>query len=151
MIEAYQQLDRRFEALKPLADLALRPSHGWIRAIRDALGMTTAQLARRMGVKQPRISELEQAEAENKITLRSLERAAEAMGCRVVYVLVPDRPLGTMIQDRAAAIADQQLRRLDQTMRLEEQSVEDQSLYAGMRARIIDELRLKPSRLWDDV
>jgi predicted DNA-binding mobile mystery protein A len=143
------QLDRKFHEIRRVLPLTQRPSLGWIRAIRNALGMTTAQLARRMGVKQPRIVELERAEKDGKITLLSLERAAEAMGCRVVYVLVPERPLTDVLQDRAKAAADMRLAAVDQTMRLESQAVTGR--HAESRATLIEQLLRKPSRLWDDV
>ncbi len=110
--------------------------------------MTTGQLARRMGVKQPRIVELEHAEKAGKITLQSLERAAEALGCRVVYVLVPERPLTDVLEERAARVADAQLASVDQTMRLEAQEVPEQD--KGIRKHMIDQLLQKSSRLWDD-
>ncbi len=149
MISAHDQLDRRFDALRPLLDRAARPSRGWVKAIREALGMTTAQLARRMGVKQPRIVELEKAEPTGAITLQSLERAAEALGCRVVYVLIPERPLATTLRERAALAADAHLAAVDQTMRLEEQAVDDESGRAKARQALIAQLLTRPARLWD--
>jgi predicted DNA-binding mobile mystery protein A len=110
--------------------------------------MTTGQLARRMGVEQPRITELELAEKAGKITLKSLERAAEAMGCRVVYVLVPERPLTEVLKERAARAADARLASVGQTMRLEAQAIPGQQNEA--RAGLIGQLLRKPSRLWDD-
>lgn len=111
--------------------------------------MTTAQLAERMGVKQPRIVELEKAETQGAITLQSLERAAEAMGCRVIYVLAPQRPLGETLHLRAAAAADHQLAAVEQTMRLEDQAVRGKKQRAASRQRIIDDLLTRPARLWD--
>ena len=148
MLTPASQLDRKFREIRPLLSLTQRPSPGWIRAIRSALGMTTGQLARRMGVEQPRITELELAEKAGKITLKSLERAAEAMGCRVVYVLVPERPLTEVLKERAVRVANAQLASVDQTMRLEAQAVPGQNSEA--RAGLIGELLRKPSRLWDD-
>ena len=43
MNDAIRHLDQRFRTLRPLA-ATQRPPKGWVRAIRDALGMTTAQL-----------------------------------------------------------------------------------------------------------
>jgi len=86
------QLTERFEELAPLSQVR-RPSRGWIRAIRETLGMTTRQLAERLGVKQPTLAELEKNEASGNITVKSLERAAEALGCRLVYALVQIKPL----------------------------------------------------------
>src|SRR6202162_2401094 len=100
MNDAIRHLDRRFATLRPLAK-SQRPPKGWLRAIRDALGMTTAQLGRRLGVSQPRIVELEQSEVSGKVTLNSLQRAAEALGCRFVYALVPDKRLAEIVRERA--------------------------------------------------
>lgn len=102
-----------------------------------------------MGVKQPRITELEQGEASGKITIQSLERAAEAMGCRLVYALVPMRPLSDMINERALGIAGQQLASIEQTMRLENQGVTDEARHREALARLVDALKRKPARLWD--
>lgn len=113
--------------------------------------MTTAQLARRIGVAQPRISEMERAEIAGKITLHSLERAAEAMGCRVVYALVPVRPLTEVLRERTELVADRKLAAVEQTMRLEDQSVTDKASRREARQRIATGLQQQPARLWDDV
>ena len=144
-----EQLDRRLADLTRYATAAARPSRGWVRAIRDGLGMTATQLARRMGVSQPRISELERGEASGNITLQSLERAAEAMGCRVVYALVPVTPLTDQLTERASALAAARLASVEQTMRLEDQSVADPARRAEAHARLVAELLRRPARLWD--
>jgi predicted DNA-binding mobile mystery protein A len=149
MDPAIRQLDRRLNAVRPLSANA-RPPKGWVRAIRDALGMTTQQLAQRIGVSQSRIPELEQAEVNGNITLKSLERAAEAMGCRVVYALVPERPLADVLRAQAEHIADRQLATVAHSMRLEDQAVEDKNVRKEQRNRQIDRLLLRPARLWDD-
>jgi predicted DNA-binding mobile mystery protein A len=150
MVSPYQQLDKRFAKLKPLATEAIRPTRGWIRAIRTALGMTTGQLARRMGVAQPRIIEIERGVADGNITLKTLQRAAEALGCRLVYVLVPEHPLEDTLRERASLIADQQLASVEQTMRLEAQEVHDAQQREQTRRRLADELLTRPARLWDE-
>lgn len=119
---ARRSLDKRLARRRPTDELA-RPQKGWVRAIRNAIGMTAAQLAARMKVSQPRIADLEKAEVDGRLTLNSLERAAEAMGCTLVYALVPRRPLEELVQDRARQIADQTFARVDHTMRLEAQGV----------------------------
>ncbi len=143
-----QQLDRRFVAFAPLAT-ATRPARGWIKAVREALGMTTAQLGKRLGVSQQRAAKLEKAEADGSITLKSLEHAAQTLGCRVIYVFYPEQQLNQTLRARAEVVADQQLRALEQTMRLEDQSVADSDLRHETRARIVDQLLKRPTRLWD--
>lgn len=149
MVTASEQLDKRLTTLRPLTQ-ALRPSRGWVRAIRETLGMTTRQLGVRMGVSQPRIIKLEKSEVDGSITLDSLERAAQAMGCRVVYALVPERPLGDTLQERATQIADRQLASVEQTMRLEDQAVIGKARQNEGRQRLIAELLRRPARLWDE-
>lgn len=149
MVAAHEQLDKRLAALKPLAKTA-RPARGWVRAIRETLGMTTRQFGARLGVSQPRIIKLEKSEVDGSITLESLERAAQALGCRVVYVLVPEKPLGETIHERAALLAERQLKSVEQTMRLEDQAVRDDARRKEARQRFIDELLRKPARLWDE-
>ncbi len=150
MVTAYEQLDKRFARLKLLSTEATRPSRGWIRAIRETLGMTTAQLAKRLGVHQPRVIELERAEATGNITIKSLERAAEALGCRLVYALIPEEPLANTIRKRASFIADQQLASVQQTMRLEAQEVTDKSQQKDTHQKLMANLLRRPARLWDE-
>jgi predicted DNA-binding mobile mystery protein A len=119
---ARQSLDRRLAKLGKVADWS-RPQRGWVRAIRDALGMTSAQLAARMKVSQPNIIQLEQAEAKGTITLDSLERAAQALGCRLVYALVPEKPLEQIVEAQALQAAREQLRATRHSMALEAQSL----------------------------
>lgn len=143
-----QQLDKRYIAFAPLAD-AVRPEKGWIKAVREALGMTTAQLGKRLGVSQQRAAMVEKAEADGSITLKSLEQAAHTLGCRVVYVLYPEEPLTQTLRARAQAVADQQMRAVEQTMRLEDQSVTDSNLRLETRDRLMEQLLKRPARLWD--
>lgn len=149
MKEAIRHLDKRFSALRPLTK-AQRPPKGWLRAIRDALGMTTAQFARRLGVSQPRIIDLEKSEANGSVTFNTLQRAAEALGCRLVYALVPERPLAEIVNERAALIADRQSSAVEHSMRLEDQAVKDKRAAQELRRQTIEELLRRPARLWDE-
>lgn len=145
---ARRAIDARLASLRE-SDQLRAPSAGWIKAIRQALGMTTAQLGRRMGVSQPRAVELEQAEADHSVTLKSLERAAEALGCRLVYALVPTEPLEGRVRRQAEAVAARHMAAAGHSMRLEDQGTkpaveerEVQRLAAELMAR-------RPARLWD--
>jgi predicted DNA-binding mobile mystery protein A len=149
MITSSGQLDKRLVAFQPLAG-ASRPARGWVRAIRETLGMTTRQLAERMGISQPTLVRLEKSEAAGTITLSSLERAAQALGCRVVYALVPLKPLTETIEDRAAALAEAQLASVEQTMRLEAQGVSDPKQREQARRQLAQDLLRRPARLWDE-
>jgi predicted DNA-binding mobile mystery protein A len=149
MSDAIRHLDERFAALRPLLKIA-RPMKGWLRAIRDGLGMTTAQFARRLGVSQPRVIELEKSEVSGSVTLHTLQRAAEALGCRLVYVLVPEKPLAETVRERAVMLAEQRLASVEQSMQLEDQAVKSKKARAELRRRVVDDLLRRPARLWDE-
>jgi predicted DNA-binding mobile mystery protein A len=137
--------------LKPLRSLEplVRPERGWIRAIREAIGMTTGQFAKRLGVAQPRVAALERAEANDVVTLKSLRQAAEALDCVFVYALVPKAPLQDMVKARARHVAETQLARTDHTMRLENQGVSRKRLERA-RDDLAEELLRSDRRLWAD-
>ncbi len=95
---ARKHLERR---LSPLREIMLvRSKRGWLRAMRDALGMTTRQLALRMGKAQSTIAKLEKSEARETASLASLREAAEAMGCELVYAIVPKVPIDDILRAR---------------------------------------------------
>src|SRR5580693_10715340 len=114
-------LDGHFEEWQPLRALA-RPPRGWVRAVREALGMSAATLAARLGTTAGAVTRLEQSEAADRIQLDTLRRTADALGCDLVYLLVPRRPLTTVVRDRARELAHRQVAAVEQTMRLEDQA-----------------------------
>lgn len=146
---ARKSLDREFARIRPVvADL--RPPHrGWVRAIRDALGMSQRELAERLGVHESRIGPIEQGEMSGAIKLDTLERAARALNCRLVYALVPNEPLETMVRDQALRKAHGYLDPARHTMRLEDQEVTgaDES---DLESDLVDEL-IDRRGLWDDI
>ena len=117
-----QQVEDR---LRPLykAIHPTRPSGGWIRAIRNALGMTNRQLAKRVGRDPNTVSDLQAREAAQTIQLNSLRELAEAMDCDLVYAIIPRKPLNTILEERARAAARQALRRTGHSMELEQQGL----------------------------
>jgi predicted DNA-binding mobile mystery protein A len=77
------------------------PSEGWMRTARKALGMSGAQLAKRMGVTRARVAQAEHAELSGGATLKSMQTAAEAMGCRFVYAIIPEKRIEDVIMAQA--------------------------------------------------
>lgn len=144
---ARKHLERK---LSPLRSMELAPpTRGWLRALREALGMTSAQLAARLRVVPSRVSALEKAEATGGTTIKSMREAAEAMGCTFVYAIVPTRPLDELMQTRAAALADAELARVHHTMRLEDQALDARDLADARERLIATYLEGNPRRLWD--
>jgi transcriptional regulator with XRE-family HTH domain len=65
------------------------PTNGLLRAVRQVLQIPMAEIAQNCGVGRSGAASFERREVERTITLRSLGRMAEAMGCKVVYGVVP--------------------------------------------------------------
>lgn len=144
-----KHLEQRIAPLRSEVNLT-RPPRGWLRAMREALGMTTRQLAQRMGKAQSVIVAMEKSEAADTISLAKLRQAAEAMECELVYALVPKRQMDEVLRARAAIVASRQLDRVSHTMALENQSL-DSAGQEQERERLIEELlRGSPTRLWDN-
>lgn len=143
-----KHLERR---LAPLREVNFaRPQRGWLRAMREALGMTTRQLAQRMSKVQSAVVDMEKSEARGSISLASLRQAAEAMDCVLVYAIIPKEPIDDILRVRATEVAALELARANHTMALENQSLSRADQEAE-RERLIDELlRGSTTRLWDE-
>jgi predicted DNA-binding mobile mystery protein A len=118
-----RQLDR---ALNPyrVAQSVPRPPKGWARAIREAAGLSAADVADRLGVSRQLPLQLEKAEAEDRITLKSLRNLAHALDCDLVYALVPRAgSMEGMVEDRIRTEARGQLASVEHSMALEDQAV----------------------------
>jgi predicted DNA-binding mobile mystery protein A len=128
-----------------------RPPAGWLRAIREALGMTSSVLAARLEITASGVRKLEQAEAADAITLGTLRRVAEALDCDLQYALVPRRPLREMRRQQALRLAQQWQQRAGRTMALEAQPIDAPSEGAQQRLEAMAQeiLRTSGTRLWD--
>jgi predicted DNA-binding mobile mystery protein A len=119
-------LDSRFKKWLLLAREP-NPRKGWLRAIRESLGMTTRQLAARLGGDMSGIVRLEEREVKGTATLQSLDKAARAMGCHLVYAIVPENisnsSLEQILDDQAISVAKEISKSVGHSMRLEKQGV----------------------------
>src|SRR5271163_4132300 len=134
------QLDRRLEPYRAARKVS-RPAKGWIRAIRQALGVSSGELARRLGTSPQLPLQMEKAEAEDRITLKSLRAAANALDCDLVYALVPRADtMQKLIEGRARADAQKHVIGVEHSMALENQAVGniDEAVEAETR-RIVGE------------
>ena len=117
------QLER---SLKPFLDAknSQRPQKGWIRAIREATGVTTREMSKRLRKAPSLASYLEKSEADYRITLGNLRQAADALGCQLVYALIPKNGnIQELWEQRARAKAAADVRAVEHTMALEDQAV----------------------------
>ncbi len=117
-----EQLDFKLEMLKNLYN-GILPTTGWIKSIREALGMTTSDLAKRVKLDQSRITRLENSEIEGDLKISSMKKIAEGLNMKFVYGFVPSESLEKIVQDQARKIAMKKLEKLDHTMRLEGQEL----------------------------
>ncbi len=141
-----QRLDQRFSTMKPESRYR-PPPKGWIRAIRDALSMSGAQLGQRMSVKAQSVADFEKSEASGTIQLKTLRRVAEALDCIVIYALVPKSSLDDMVQVRARETARKELDRIAHTMDLETQGLSQGEREEQIEFYIRDHLRERD--LWE--
>jgi predicted DNA-binding mobile mystery protein A len=124
------------------------PHRGWIHEVRSTLGMSMAQLAARMGISQPAVSQMERREAEGTITLNLLSQAADALDCDVVYALVPRAgSLTEAMETRARHLAGGTVGRVSHTMRLEDQAVSER-VRREQVDDLVRELMDNPRTLW---
>lgn len=144
-----QQLDKQLLAWNKLKG-ASAPRDGWIKTIRVALGMTTYQLAKRMGVNQSRIVSLEMAAKNHTIKLNTLTRVADAMECDLVFALVPRKPLKVMVEDQAKKLATEQVSYIAHSMKLEDQEIDKAELEKEIELRARQLLDGSPSKIWND-
>lgn len=121
-----RQLD---EKLKPLKDLKkINPNAGWIRYIREALCLPASRLGILLNMKQPSIVGMEENERNKKITLETLEKAANAMGCDLVYGFVPKTTMKDFIGKKQKEASQKIMKNTNHTMVLEKQGLIEQDL-----------------------
>jgi predicted DNA-binding mobile mystery protein A len=130
------------------AQLPPRPPSGWIAAIREGLGMAKSHLAARLDVTPSTVIRLENSEADDTISLATLRRAAEALGCELQYALVPKQSLASTLENRAMAVARQQMAAVDHSMTLEAQATSREALEAQTRALAQNLLSGSRRALW---
>ncbi|MEZ0542537.1 mobile mystery protein A [Fibrella arboris] len=140
-----EQLDKRLKTQFS----ALYTDIGWIKSIREALGMSTQQLAKRVGIDQSRISRLEHAEIDGDLKLSSLKKIAEGFKMQFVYGFVSKDSLEEMVKEQARKIALRRMAKVNHTMRLEEQELtndEKAKSFDDLVQRILIE---NPKDFWD--
>jgi len=107
------ELERRVRWYRR-ARLHARPPEGWLRAMRLAVGIPAEEIADQMGFTPRMVFQTERAEQKRNISLERLERMARALGCDLVYGLVPwERSL----EDRAMELVEREVWRKRYTTR----------------------------------
>ena len=144
-----EQVQRQLEKYQTLIDISVPPK-GWIKAIKDALGMNGRQLAKRLGVTRQRISLLEKQELDGTVTLNTMKKSAEALDSVFVYCLIPRKKLEETVRDQARKIALKRLNRASHTMNLENQALDSKENENILNHLIEEIMHEQSSDLWDN-
>ncbi len=141
-----KQLDETLQVFA--ATTVTRPIRGWIRAIRNALGMNMRQLAGRLGVGQSRIVKIEQDELSGALTIKTLEKVADKLDCVFVYGFAPRTTLENTVRKQAACIAQDRMSEISHHMYLEAQELTKHHSKAAFN-NMMEGILESPSKLWD--
>lgn len=145
------QLDQLYKKLGALSRSEL-PTGAWVRDVRGALGMSATQMARLLGITPPTLKKMETSEAKQTIELKTLQRLASAMNCRVVYAIVPELEYGSLeeiLKRRAREVATKIVDQVSHTMSLEEQAVTAEERNKQIEDTAAELIRTLDKRLWE--
>jgi predicted DNA-binding mobile mystery protein A len=131
ILEQFEAKLQKFSSLRLISN----PEKGWIKAIREALSMSTRDLGKKVNLSQSRISRLENAEIDGDLKISSLKKMAERLNMTFVYAFVPNEPMEKIVRDQAMKIALKRFEKLNHTMRLE-----DQEITANEKSKALEDL-----------
>ena len=126
-------------------DIIARPQQGWLKTIREFLGMTTTQLAKRLEISQPRIIAMEKNERNVKIS--TMERIADTLNCDFSYAFVPRENIDDIIYNQAKKKAQKILDKVNKNMGLENQLAKTDDLLKDIIEELLDG---NIARIWDE-
>jgi predicted DNA-binding mobile mystery protein A len=142
-------MDRRLPRLQKAAkELRVQVPHaGWVKTIRNALGISDRAFAKRLGITHGSLQELERNEQRGTVSLESLRRAADALDADFVYAIVPRKKLRETISARAREVAREQVLPVAKSMALEQQGI-SQAQIKRQVDELARELENRPRELW---
>ena len=140
------------KSLNDFVDLAHKPvpKNGWIRSLREALGMSSYVLADRLKCDRSNLTAMEKREKQGSITLESLEQVAQAMNCKLVYSLVPIESFDALLEKQARIVAKKKIKFINHSMRLEAQGLDARQLQTQEDDLVQELLQGDPKKLWDN-
>lgn len=144
---ARQQLDETLRRYRILLE-SPSPRKGWIRSIRDALGMSGRQLAGRVRLSQQRVAVIEKQELDGSLTLKTLRKMAEGLDCALVFSLVPRKSLEQTFHEQVERIVQDRLARAGHLMDLEGQGLAEEDRRRIREEMVAELLAHPPSTLW---
>ncbi|MEO7265079.1 MAG: mobile mystery protein A [Ferruginibacter sp.] len=144
-----QQLNSKMLAFASLQKVAPPPT-GWIKAIRNAIGMSMLQLGKRLSITKQSVQDIERREKDGSISIKALREAARALDMQLVYGFVPnDGSLEALIDRKAKELATQIVQRTSNSMKLEDQENSKQRIEKAIEERATIIKNEMPKTLWD--
>ena len=144
-----QQLNGKMLAYTSLQEIT-PPPPGWIKAIRNAIGMSMLQLGNRLSITKQSVQDMESREKDGSISIKALREAARALDMQLVYGFVPnDGSLELLIERKAKELATQIVMRTNNTMKLEDQENTKQRIEKAIQERTTIIKTEMPKTLWD--
>jgi predicted DNA-binding mobile mystery protein A len=146
------QLQQLNEKLAQLTDLqhVIVPPIGWIKAIRNGIGMSMEQLGKKLSITKQGVMDIEKREKEGAITIKSMQEIAKAMDMKLVYGFIPNEgDLEQMIETRAIEMAKKIVARTSNTMKLEDQANSKERIEKAIKERASEIINNTPKILWD--
>jgi predicted DNA-binding mobile mystery protein A len=144
-----QQLNSKMQAFASLQKVAMPPT-GWVKAIRNAIGMSMLQLGNRLSITKQSVQDIERREKDGSITIKALKETARALDMQLVYGFVPnDGSLEALIDRKAKELATHIVQRTSNTMKLEDQENSKQRIEKAIEERATIIKNEMPKTLWD--
>ena len=145
----FQQLIEKMDQLNGMQHVIVPPI-GWIRAIRNGIGMSMEQLGKKLSITKQGVMDIEKREMEGAITIKAMQEIAKAMDTQFVYGFVPNAgSLEQMIETRALEIAKTIVQRTSTTMKLEDQVNSKERIEKAIKERVTEIINKTPKILWD--
>ena len=145
----FQQLNEKMLQLAGMKHVIIPPI-GWIKAIRNGIGMSMEQLGKKLSITKQGVMDIEKREKEGAITIKSMQEIAKAMDMKLVYGFVPNEgDLEQMIETRAIEMAKKIVERTSNTMKLEDQENSKERIEKAIKERAAEIINNTPKILWD--
>jgi len=145
----FQQLNEKMDKLTVLQHLIMPPI-GWIKAIRNGIGMSMEQLGKKLSITKQAVMDIEKREKEGAITIKSMQEIAKVIDMKFVYGFVPNAgSLEQMIETRSLEIATKIVQRTSTSMKLEVQVNSKERIEKVIKERAAEIINKTPKILWD--
>ena len=145
----FQQLNEKMDKLTVLQHLIMPPI-GWIKAIRNGIGMSMEQLGKKLSITKQAVMDIEKREKEGAVTIKSMQEIAKVIDMKFVYGFVPNAgSLEQMIETRSLEIATKIVQRTSTSMKLEDQVNSKERIEKAIKERAAEIINKTPKILWD--